>query len=126
MPTYVLEDVRSGTAAERYMSFDDFDRTRVNGGHHLLGCRLFRVLVVEQARSVHDTPGNWPMESWALGVGEHEVKAAEARLRKAGVPTHFNPNTGDAILTSRAHRNQVLRALGFVDRSGGYGDYTGR
>jgi len=39
-----------------------------------------------------------------------------------GVPTQFDPRTGQAIFTDRSHRKRYLAARGFIDRNAGYGD----
>lgn len=67
-------------------------------------------------------PGNWPMESDALGVNPEQVAEANAHSIAIGVPTEHNPVTGCPILTSPEHRKRYARALGFHDRNGGYGD----
>ncbi len=67
-------------------------------------------------------PGNWPMESYAAGVGADQVKEAMKEATKMGVPTEFNSKTGDAIFTSANHRKRYCEAMGLYDRNGGYSD----
>lgn len=66
-------------------------------------------------------PGNYPMESVAVGVSPKQVKEAEEHSRKIGVPTHFTKR-GDAIFESAAHRKRYCEATGFFDRNAGYSD----
>ena len=66
-------------------------------------------------------PGNWPMESYALGVNPDQAKEAEAESVKMGVPTQFASN-GDAVFTSPSHRKRYAEALGYFDRNAGYSD----
>lgn len=66
--------------------------------------------------------GNWPMESFGLGVPVQSIPEMERRCVELGVPTHFNRQTGDAILESRTHRRRLCRALKIHDRNAGYSD----
>lgn len=66
----------------------------------------------------------WPQYSCAVGVGVDQVNSAERGAAEAGVPTKFHPLSGDAIFTSRKHRNDFCKALGFFDGDAGYGDPT--
>lgn len=67
---------------------------------------------------------NWPMECEASGVLPSQIPEAAAKFRAAGVEVEFNPNTGAAIYTSRAHRAKALKAIGMYDRNAGYSDPT--
>lgn len=70
-----------------------------------------------------DTPGCWPMKSWAAGVNPDEIPRAVAAANEGGVPTDFCPKTGDVIFTSRKHRRDYLNKVrGMHDRNAGYGD----
>ncbi len=71
------------------------------------------------------TNSNWPMESDALGVNPVQVAEAEAEARSLGVPTQYNKENGCAMLKSGGHRAKLMKALGYVDRDGGYGDACG-
>jgi hypothetical protein len=66
-------------------------------------------------------PGCWPILSDALAVHPVDIEEAREDSRIKGVPTDFLPD-GRAILESRQHRKQYLKAYGFHDRQGGYGD----
>lgn len=62
-----------------------------------------------------------PIISDALAVHPKQVGDAVADAKAKGVPTDFLPD-GRPILTSRSHRKAYLKAYGFHDRRGGYGD----
>ena len=64
----------------------------------------------------------WPLESEALAVHPTQVADMDARCRKEGVPTEFNPATGAPILTSKAHRKAYLRMEKCHDRNSFFGD----
>ena len=86
------------------------------------GMRTERDYPAEQA-AVRGTPGNWPMLSDAAGVAPHQVKEAEEKSVRDGVPTHFTED-GRVIFESRQHRKRYLQTIGMFDRSAGYGDPT--
>jgi len=65
----------------------------------------------------------WPIRSDAFGV--HPSQAAEAYRESvaAGVPTEFDPQTGQAIFRDRHHRKRAVEALSpMYDLDGGYSD----
>jgi hypothetical protein len=65
----------------------------------------------------------WPMRSDAFGV--HPSQAAEAYRESvaAGVPTEFDPQTGQAVFRDRHHRRRAVEALSpMYDLDGGYSD----
>jgi hypothetical protein len=65
----------------------------------------------------------WPMRSDAFGV--HPSQAAEAYRESvaAGVPTEFDPHTGQAVFRDRHHRKRAVEALSpMYDLDGGYSD----
>lgn len=64
----------------------------------------------------------WPMKSDAMGINPNDAAEAEAVLQQAGIPTEFDRETGQAILTGPAHRKRLAEHYGFYDRNGGYGD----
>jgi hypothetical protein len=66
--------------------------------------------------------GNWPKKSWALGCPRHQIPEMRAAYARAGIPTDFDPATGDMKLTGRQHRNAILTLWGKHDLDGGYGD----
>lgn len=68
-------------------------------------------------------PSTWsnPLLSDALAVHPSQVKEAYEDSVKKGVPTEFLAD-GRAVLRSREHRRKYLKAYGFYDKDGGYGD----
>lgn len=68
-----------------------------------------------------DRPGCWPMTSEAAAVHPKQVVEATRGAAERGVPTHFD-RLGRPVFTSRAHRKAYLKAYGFRDNNGGYGD----
>lgn len=65
---------------------------------------------------------NWPMRSDACGVHPSDADKAGKASAEMGVPTRFDSKTGQAIFESRNHRAKYMKARGFYDRNGGYGD----
>ena len=76
---------------------------------------------VAEHSDVSHRPGNWPMESEALGVLPSQVKEASEYAEKIGVPTRFTAE-GSAIFSSAKHRKDYAEAHGFYDKQGGYSD----
>ena len=70
-----------------------------------------------------DTPGNWPMESYAAGIAPEEIPEFSKFDKEHGVPTHYSED-GDPIFTDKAHRKKYLRAHEMYDRNAGYSDPT--
>jgi hypothetical protein len=71
-----------------------------------------------------DAPGRVgikPKESDALAVHPLDVPEAIEDAKRKGVPTDFTPD-GSPIITSRAHQKAYLRAYGYRNKDGGYGD----
>lgn len=64
----------------------------------------------------HQHAGNYPMASYAVGVGASQVPEEREAARKAGVPTEFT-SEGDPIFTSRGHRKKYLKHIGYHDRN---------
>lgn len=62
-----------------------------------------------------------PIASDALCVHPRQVEEATKDAAAKGVPTEFLPD-GRPILRTRQHRKAYLKAYGFHDRRGGYGD----
>lgn len=63
----------------------------------------------------------WPIHSDAAGINPSQAKEAHEHLAKHGVKTEYT-QTGEAIFRTRGHRKAHLKAMGLIDRSGGYGD----
>lgn len=68
------------------------------------------------------TPSCWPMTSTALGVHPSQVKEAMERNKAHGITGVSYDEDGDAILSDRGARRDLMRLEGFHDRNGGYGD----
>jgi hypothetical protein len=66
------------------------------------------------------------MESDAAGVGVEQVAQCSEYVRQRGVPTDFNPKTGNPIFTSQNHRKRFCEVTNLYDRNAGYGDPTPR
>jgi hypothetical protein len=64
----------------------------------------------------HQHAGNYPMASYAVGVGASQVPEQREADLKAGVPTEYT-SEGDPIFTSRGHRKKYLKHIGFHDRN---------
>jgi hypothetical protein len=62
-----------------------------------------------------------PLHSEAMAVHPKQIKEAMEFAKKHGVPTNFDAQ-GRPIFTGRAHRARYMKAHGFYDKSGGYGD----
>lgn len=62
-----------------------------------------------------------PKLSDALAVHPDQVQEAREDAIKKGVPTDFAAD-GRAVIRSRAHQKAYLKAYGFHNRDGGYGD----
>jgi hypothetical protein len=62
----------------------------------------------------------YPYASYAVGVDISEVPGQMKLDKAAGVPTNYNKD-GDPIFTSRGHRKQYLKHVGFHDRNSFYG-----
>jgi hypothetical protein len=67
----------------------------------------------------------WDYESDAAGVHPDQVPEAVAYCKEQGVPTHFNPQTGNPVMENRKHRRDFHKIWGVKDRDAGYGDYGG-
>lgn len=63
----------------------------------------------------------WPITSVALAVHPRQVAEAKRDALAKGVPTEFTSD-GSPVLVDRAHRKRYLKAYGFRDNDGGYGD----
>lgn len=84
--------------------------------------RKKRKLVETKRKPVPRSCSAWPMKSDALGVSPEQIPEAMAEAIRYGVPTEFDPRTGEAILTSPGHRRRYAEMYGIYDRNGGYSD----
>ena len=63
-----------------------------------------------------------PNVSDALAVHPLRCEEAEADARAKGVPTEFEREFGRPVFTSREHQKRYLKAYGYRNHDGGYGD----
>jgi hypothetical protein len=66
-------------------------------------------------------PGIWPLRSEALAVHPDQIGEATVSAIKRGVATDFD-RSGAPIFRTRGHRTAYMKAYGFHDKDGGYGD----
>ena len=69
-------------------------------------------------------PKGWPQHSDSAGCHPSQAGEYYEDSVRRGVPTQFDPDTGQAIFTSRLHRKKYCEARGITDRNAGYGDPT--
>lgn len=67
-------------------------------------------------------PGVWPQKCDTAGVNPNDIPEAMAEAKARGVPTDFDPETGQIIFRDRAHRKKYCEAFAYFDKDGGYGD----
>jgi hypothetical protein len=104
---------------------------RNDGIHYYLGAQE---VTEAEYRQVHpeaplggmnlDCPAlkrGWPLLSEGAAVHPTQVQEAQDSAARKGVPTEFTKD-GRAVFRNRQHRKEYLRAYGFHDRDGGYGD----
>lgn len=75
-----------------------------------------------------ETSAAWPRKSVSLEVDAKQKKSAEEHAAKLGVPTEYEVNsTGGAqpIIRNNEHQRKLYKALGYINRDGGYGQITG-
>lgn len=114
MPTYCYSN--DNLTVEDVFPMGEAPKSVTRGGK-----LFFRDFAAEHSHSRSGDP--WPLHSKALGVPPKQVKAAQKELQKAGVQADFTPS-GEMILRSRSHRNDVMVAYGMHDNDAGYGDVT--
>ncbi len=91
--------------------------------HGSLYSDAFVQKLLERNRPVAgDSLCGWkPLVSDALAVHPDQVPEATESARRHDVPVEFQPD-GRPILSSRSRRKAYLKAYGFRDNQGGYGD----
>ncbi len=62
-----------------------------------------------------------PHPSDALAVHPRQVAEAVENAKLKGVPTEFLPD-GRPLMRSRQHQKEYIKAYGFYNRDGGFGD----
>lgn len=63
----------------------------------------------------------YPMTSDRSGVNPDQREQAIQTSIDMGIPTDFD-HEGDAVFRSKGHRRDYVRAVGLLDRNGGYSD----
>ena len=120
MPTYEYKHTVTGEIIEIVMTIAEMQEKQDKDGYLILpdgvaGKRYYRAPMTRK-------DSTWPMESYAAGCNPDEVKEQRDHSVKIGVPTDFNPKTGDAIFTSPQHRKRYCEAVGLFDRNAGPSD----
>lgn len=71
----------------------------------------------------------WPLTSLSAAINAEDVGEQRKFLRERGVDMDYEItpecDTAMPIFRDRAHRRKFCEATGFIDRDGGYGDFTG-
>ena len=66
-------------------------------------------------------PACWPKESIALSVHRTQAKEANEHAAVHGCATRYKDD-GTAVVPSRADQKKLVKARGYFNRSGSYGD----
>jgi hypothetical protein len=98
---------------------EDEETYLVEVGDELVPCT--RDIIGDLSSTLSVVPSG-EMRSIALGVPPSQVEDAQREAAAVGVPTEYDPRTGEAIFTSRGHRKRLCEKLGYFDRDAGYGD----
>ena len=68
--------------------------------------------------------GAWPMQpSIALAIHPEQIPEFMEHDKKMGVPTDYDPASGEPIFRDRGHRREYTKVYGYHDRNAGYGDH---
>jgi hypothetical protein len=133
MAKYLFERIDNGQKVSFEMSQAEFSDECVKG-LMVKASRLdprkkirYRFVRVEKLRlpdgvNVFPCPSTYPMKSDAMGINPDEIEHARAAAIAMGVPTDFDPESGEAIFTGPAHRKKYCEAMGVLDWEGGYSD----
>lgn len=82
---------------------------------------FFAALPQFQCGSAEALVGWKPLHSGALCVNPRYIDVARRDAERRKVPTDFDKE-GNPVFRTRQHRKEYLRAYGYHDRQGGYGD----
>ncbi len=88
-------------------------------GSACLLCELFECGATQPPVEVERQ--NKPKASIALKVARRQIPEAMAMDKKKGVRVDYS-KTGMPLFESRAHQAKYLKAYGYFNRDGGYGD----
>jgi putative FmdB family regulatory protein len=119
MPVYIFHCEGCGAHSEETRPMSDSQKPKVCD----CGETMIRDFAAEHG-GVIATPGNWPMESYAVGVNPAQVPEFMKFDQEHGVKTEYSRG-GNPIFTDRAHRKRYCDAHGKVDRNAGFGDPQG-
>lgn len=122
MPVYCYTNKRLGQTIERLYPMGKVPEIVHHHGHIFV--RDWQAEHRPKVRGKNMQP-DWGYESDAAGVHPEQVPEAVAYCKQKGVPTEFNPKTGNPVMRNRSHRNRFLKVWGLRDRDAGYGDYSG-
>ena len=123
MPYYDYKNTTTGEKTSIFMTIAEMEnRSNADMSIVLDGQRWERDLQSEIDTTNAGGCAVWPMKSDAAGVHPTQVGEFRKDSLKKGVPTDFDPKTGQAIFKSRAHRAQYLKTYSMHDRNGGYSD----
>ncbi len=123
MPYYDYKNTTTGEKTSIFMTISQMEkRSRADMSIDLDGVRWERDLESELNTTSMGSCAVWPMKSDAAGVHPDQVGEYRKDSMRKGVPTDFDPKTGQAIFKSRSHRAQYLKSYGMHDRNGGYSD----
>tara|TARA_R110002167_G_scaffold47431_7_gene140473 strand:- start:7091 stop:7462 length:372 start_codon:yes stop_codon:yes gene_type:complete len=123
MPNYTYTNKDTGETIHQTWSISEMLKQEGDkDGITHEGQFYYRNYTAEHARTPVGGCASWPMKSDAAGVHPDQCQEFSENSAKMGVSTEFDKKTGQAIFTSRSHRAKYLKAMGFHDRNGGYGD----
>ena len=122
MPTYCFKNVDTGAKTQFIWSISQMERECCGEQYKDPDGVVWERDFEEEHSGVSGTCSNWPMKRDACGVHPLDSGKASNASVKMGVPTRCDKKTGQAIFESRGHRAKYLKARGFNDRNGGYGD----
>lgn len=119
MPTYTYK-LPNGQQVDRVMSIAEMQATEQKDetGKKYIEIDGEKAIRTYSARTV--LPGNWPIESQACGVNPSQVAEAIAADRANGVPTRYNPVSGNPIFESPGHRRRWMKSQRMHDNDSFY------
>jgi|TARA_R100000388_G_C7198686_1_gene137350 hypothetical protein len=123
MPYYDYKNAETGEKTSIFMTIAEMEkRSKADMSIVLEGVRWERDLASEIDTTNMGGCAVWPMKSDAAGVHPTQVGDFRKDSEQKGVPTDFDPKTGQAIFKSRSHRARYLKTYNMHDRNGGYSD----